>query len=280
MAGNSTTDAELGASTNDSHAETSGAKVDTPSVITRLNDKYNTSENMGPAISEGLSNLLKRLIRDRANGKKDDERKRVLEHNLRPENCEVLAPPTVNKEIWGNISSTSRSSDLEYQKMQKVLLRAMAPIMTVVDQLLKKDPNGTDKTTAFMIESLMEATSMMAFANDDINTIRKNSIKSELNHDYRSLCSSQTPVTEYLFGDNISEQVKAIQDTNKVSKKVSSSGQSESFLGSRPSWTSGSRRGRGGRGKSRYNPYSPRKQYGNGQGNNKSQWFNRNNRRQ
>ena len=70
-----------------------------------------------------------------------------------------------------------------------------------------------------MIESLMEATSMMAFANDDINTIRKNSIKSELNHDYRSLCSSQTPVTEYLFGDNISEQVKAIQDTNKVSKK-------------------------------------------------------------
>ena len=141
VAGNSTTDAELGASTNDSHAETSGAKVDTPSVITRLNDKYNTSENMGPAISEGLSNLLKRLIKDRANGKKDDERKRVLEHNLRPENCEVLAPPTVNKEIWGNISSISRSSDLEYQKMQKVLLRAMAPIMTVVDRsTLKKGP--------------------------------------------------------------------------------------------------------------------------------------------
>ena len=249
------------------------------SYLSRLTDKFHTTEKTGSAISEGLANLLKSLIRERACSKKDDERKRNLESNLRPENCEVLTPPSVNKEIWSNISSSMRSADLEYQKLQKILLRAIGPIMNVVDHLLKTDPEGKDKTMSFMIDNLMEATSMMAFANDDINNLRKNNIKSELNHDYRSLCSNQTPVTEFLFGDNVSEQVKTIQDTNKVSKKVSNAGSSDSFLGSRPSWTSGSRRGRGW-GKFRYNP---QRQYNNhnNQGANKSQsGFRRNKRKQ
>ena len=63
-------------------------------------------------------------------------------------------------------------------------------------------------------------------------------------------------MTDYLFGDNISDQVKTIQDTNKVGKKVStSSSEPQSFLGSKTSWTHGSRKGKGGWGKSRYNPH-------------------------
>ena len=70
LAAYSAADAEVGASTDDSPVRPSRGKDHTPSYITRLDDKYKTSVKTGHAISEGLSDLLKCLIRDRANGKK------------------------------------------------------------------------------------------------------------------------------------------------------------------------------------------------------------------
>ena len=79
----------------------------------------------------------------------------------------------MNKEIWSNIPTTSRSSDLEFQKMQNVVLRAMGPIVGVVDLLLKKDPEGKDDTSTQIVDKLMESVSLLAFANDDLNIMRK-----------------------------------------------------------------------------------------------------------
>ena len=45
-------------------------------------------------------------------------------------------------------------------------------------------------------------------------------MKKELNHEYTALCSKQNLVTEYLFGDNIREQLKTITETNKIGLKV------------------------------------------------------------
>ncbi|KAK3099174.1 hypothetical protein FSP39_000526 [Pinctada imbricata] len=242
-------------------AEDTSEKTPPTSMIARLADKFTPTEKTGPQISEGLADLLKSVIRERGS-KKDEDKKRsdILDKNLRPENCDVLTPPKVNKEIWTNISSTARSGDLDYQKTQNVVLRAIGSIVNVVDNLLQKDPEGKDEHSTAMVDKLMESVSLLAYANEDLNQLRKNNIKNELNHDFRSLCSSQTPVTEYLFGDNISEQVKTIQDTNKVGKKVSSTPSSHPFLGSRPSWTGGSRKGKGGWGKSRYPPQNSQPQ--------------------
>lgn len=62
----------------------------------------------------------------------------------------------------------------------------------------------------------MGAISMMAMANDEIN-----SIKPSLNANYESLCSSQNVVTGNLFRDNITHQLKTIQESNIVGKKLS-----------------------------------------------------------
>lgn len=78
------------------------------------------------------------------------------------------------------------------------------------------DKDGTNET----VNRLMEAISMMAMANDEINHVRRNSIKQSLNADYRFLCSSQNAVTGNLFGDNITDQLKTIQESNKVGRKL------------------------------------------------------------
>ena len=117
----------------------------------------------------------------------------------------------------------------------------MGPIVGVVDLLLIKDPEGKDDTSTQIVDKLMESVSLLAFANDDLNIMRKDNIKTELNFDFRS--SSQTPVTDYLFGDNISDQVKTIQDTNKVGESVNFQLPIPVFS-SKTSWTHGSRKGK------------------------------------
>ena len=235
------------------------SETNLPLALSRLSDKLASAENAGPPISEGLAKIINTIVRDRLSRKEDATKKRmsIMENNLRPENCETMAAPRVNKEIWGSMSAQTRGNDIEYQKTQNALLKALGPIASVMDEMIKTDPEGKDAKMSKMIDKLMESVSLMAYANDDLNDFRRKNIKADLSNDFKSLCSNQVPITEFLFGDNISDQVKSIQDGNKVGKQISSN----NFLGSKPSWTRGSGKGKGGWGKGPQHKQHPRQPY-------------------
>lgn len=221
------------------------------SILSKLSDKFTSSEKTGPCINSELSKILKSIVRDRQT-KKDDEKRRtdLLEKNPRSNNCDYLSTPRVNPEIWRKISTTTRSKDIEFQKTQSSLLRAFGPVAYVLEKLVEKDPKGENEEISPLIESLMDTVVLLSMANDDMNEYRRNNIKPDLHTDYRSLCSNQVPVTEMLFGDNIADQLKLIQEANKVGKKVDKyQSSTKPFLGSRPSWTNGSKKGKTGWGK-------------------------------
>ena len=46
-------------------------------------------------------------------------------------------------------------------------------------------------------------------------------ILSDINERYKQLCSSQTPISKFLFGDDLAKLVKEISETNKISQRVS-----------------------------------------------------------
>lgn len=106
------------------------------------------------------------------------------------------------------------------QKPQKLIAHAMVPIIQVVDTFVRMNPQGDKDGTNETVNRLMEAIYMMTMVNDEINHVRRNSIKPSLNADYRSLCFSQNVVTGTLFCDNISDQLKIIQESNRDSKKL------------------------------------------------------------
>ncbi len=47
-------------------------------------------------------------------------------------------------------------------------------------------------------------------------------IKPNLNKEYSSLCSSQTPVTDFLFGDDLQSRLASIKASNKVGQTTTS----------------------------------------------------------
>lgn len=220
------------------------------SILSKLSDNSLLPKRRGRLL---IQNFLKfwNLLFAIGKQKKDDEKRTdLLEKNPRPENCDYLSTPRVNPEIWRKISTTTRSKDIEFQKTQSSLLRAFGPVAYVLEKLVEKDPKGENEEISPLIESLMDTVVLLSMANDDMNEYRRNNIKPDLHTDYRSLCSNQVPVTEMLFGDNIADQLKLIQEANKVGKKVDKyQSSTKLFLGSRPSWTNGSKKGKTGLGK-------------------------------
>ena len=221
------------------------------SVMENLCQHFDSKDRYGKPVMDDLVNILKVIFStDISKADVDKKREEFIEKFLFPKNCEILSVPKVNKEIWRLLPASARNSDIAIQKPQTLIAHAIVPIVRVVEVLIKADPQGDNEETNETVNRLMEAISMMAMANDDLNHVRRNSIKPNLNADFRSLCSSQNAVTDNLFGDNITDQLKTIQEANKLGKKLSDeqsksvffSGNKKPFLGSRNSWTNGSRK--------------------------------------
>ena len=71
-----------------------------------------------------------------------------------------------------------------------------------------------------IIDSNNDALALMGQTNYQLNMFRREQIKPELRREYRSLCNSNLPVTEYLFGDELAKASKEVEDKNKISNKM------------------------------------------------------------
>ena len=57
-------------------------------------------------------------------------------------------------------------------------------------------------------------------ANRQVNLARRDLLRPHLNKPYQSLCNPSTPVTSYLFGDDLNKQVDDLTKANKIGHKV------------------------------------------------------------
>lgn len=176
------------------------------------------SEETGPPIHEELAKIVTRLVRD---GMLEDRLQDKINKYPQPENCEGLTKVRVNQLIWDNLSSTIRSQDLKFQKVQTSIFKGMTALARVTDAILKRvnEINGGKVLAQEAIDSL----SLLAHANTELNNRRKELIKPDLHTDYKHLCSASTTVTAELFGDDLSKQVKDISEVNRVGREVTTS---------------------------------------------------------
>ena len=175
------------------------------------------SEETGPPIHEELAKIVTRLVRD---GMLEERLQDKINKYPQPENCEGLTKVRVNQLIWDNLSSTIRSQDLKFQKVQTSIVKGMTALARVTDAILKRvnEINGGKVLAQEAIDSFS-----LAHANTELNNRRKELIKPDLQTDYKHLCSASTTVTAELFGDDLSKQVKDISEVNRVGRKVTTS---------------------------------------------------------
>ena len=105
--------------------------------------------------------------------------------------------------------------------MQQALLKGIIPVVGVINSLMSR-PAATQGIPDFKSEitKLLDAVAIIGHANQELNVRRRDLIKPDLNKQFSGLCSPHVPVTGFLFGDDLPQQCKDIQQTNKIGNKV------------------------------------------------------------
>lgn len=108
--------------------------------------------------------------------------------------------------------------------MQSNLVKGLIPVVSIIEKLVQaRDKIPKDALDApELIRAATDAIALIGTANFELNMRRRDNIKPELNEDYKHLCSSSVPFTEFLFGNDadLSKQLKDLAKATKVSKKL------------------------------------------------------------
>ena len=66
-----------------------------------------------------------------------------------------------------------------------------------------------------------DAVALLAHASHELSLFRRSSIRPSLEQGYSGLCSDKVPVTKFLFGDNLADSMKEVQETSKLCSCIS-----------------------------------------------------------
>ncbi len=160
-----------------------------------------------------------------------------------PENCPQLQTVRVNPELWNNLRTATKSRDLGLQRVQLRILKSLTAVAQLADKLLAARKNQEELNISSLTRMALDSFVLGASAIQDLNIRRRDQIKPDLNKSYQQLCSSQTPVTKYLFGDDLGKAVKDITESNRLSHNIAFRGRGRLRGGAFPGYHT---RGKGG----------------------------------
>ena len=188
-------------------------------VLQDFEQQYEAGGATGAAIHEELASLLGKMLRQQLAEDKVTEKLKSFE---RPSNVEALSGTRVNPEVWNTLQPRTRSMDIKLQKAQQAMLTGLVPIIHTIESLMGAANASAGKPVDYKadITRLLDAVSIIGHANHELNLRRRDLIKPDLNQQFGGLCSTQVPITGLLFGDNLTQQCKDIQETNKLGNKV------------------------------------------------------------
>jgi hypothetical protein len=107
------------------------------------------------------------------------------------------------------------------QKIETSMLKSMHLIISLTDKLLalkSKPQNISKEDVSCFLRFTLDSLTLISHSVYEANLGRRELIRPDLNEHYKQLCSSQTPISKFLFGDDLPKAVKEISETNKVSQ--------------------------------------------------------------
>ena len=178
---------------------------------------FNDDECFGPKVSDALAKRI-----NEAFSKKPIESKfkALAEKYCSPENCNLLTVPRVNPGIWNDLPRASRKLDVGLQEAQKSAVHAAQAITLAVESLIRCKKEKAELDQKLLLDYLCDSLSFIGNASFQVSLKRRELLKPDLSRNFRSLCSSSTPLSRFLFGDELSKSVKDITRANKIMAKV------------------------------------------------------------
>lgn len=186
-------------------------------MLVELLKEYESDDAVGEKItSEPLAKLVNKMFRCKLAPKMLKDR---MDKQERPSNCETAKPPRVNPGIWRRLRDYTRKRDVEIFKIQQALIKGILPIIRITDKVINAKSLGEEDCQSLKKFGL-ESMSLLTHASYELNMQRRQLMRQDIGKEYGSLCSSQLPFTEFLFGDDLQKHLKDIGDQNKIGAKI------------------------------------------------------------
>ena len=110
----------------------------------------------------------------------------------------------------GGAMAAIRGHDLHLQSIQKVMTKAMLPLVRLADSFLLAESDCTDA-----LHACLSSFSLLATANLQMGQLRRDGFKAVLPPQYKGLTTVPDPPTELLFGD-LHKRMKDLDEKAKL----------------------------------------------------------------
>lgn len=214
-------------------------------------------EQLGPNVSDQLAQVINKTLRTKLSEEKLKEKQNAYP---RPQNCATLEATRVNPEIWAQLQPSTRSRDIRLQKVQSLLLKGLMPLIQLLEICRQSQDAAMSNDKGKIIRLILDAVTLFAQANAELNSRRRAMIKPDLNEKFQQICGDHVPITTFLFGDDVAKTLQDIASTNRVSQKIAGPSRSNSYSNHKHNVRPYSKNGRG-----RFRPHNnlPKRKGGN-----------------
>lgn len=194
------------------------AKQPKITALSHLDSSVKRPDNSGPPITPQLATLVQSLLQQ---GMDSDVKEAMLLKHVKPSNCPRLDVVRVNPEIYNSVRRTTKQQDCVFQKLQQPLIAGITAVTEVLNAFVQAEMGeGSAPTAEHVMTGLSDAVSLLCDSCHGLDVRRRVGFKQDMREEFRSLCSNSAPVTALLFGDELSESVKALSETTKVTKQI------------------------------------------------------------
>ena len=199
-----------------SHSRAPTTSVMEQDMFSEQAKRFNAEENCSQAVNANLAQMVNKFFRE---GVADEKIAELLKSYNRPDNCDGLSKIKINPLVWNIIPQQAKTIDKNSQAAHSLLVKSGTVLTQLVDSLAKGGHSS-------LVEQGLDALAMLGQMNKLLVFRRREALKPVIQRDFLHLCSQTVPYTNLLFGDDVTKNVKEIQDMERIKKMVRRSGPS------------------------------------------------------
>ncbi|CAC5418288.1 unnamed protein product [Mytilus coruscus] len=186
----------------------------------RVENILSKKPKLGSPVHEEIAKIVNQGA-ESAVDHKNKEVQELVDKFVRPENCEFLEVPKVNKVLWSSKETSKRlkDNDRSLQRTQGYLVKGMIPVVQLMEKSLKSSSEELEETFELSLDSL----NLLLYAHRDLSSQRKKLLTPALDKKYLALSHEDEKISpNYLFGDreNLEQRMKEIDDSTKLGNKM------------------------------------------------------------
>ena len=196
--------------------------VATSSTLDRALADFEVEETTGPHLSEAMALRVCHILKTPLLSEKLKVR---MDRELCPSNTPLISAKKVNQSLFNKREgpmATIRGHDLQLQSVQKIMTKAMLPLVRLADSFLLAEletPAMPSPTEA--LNARVDSFSLRANANLQMDQMRREGFKAALPTRYKGLVNVPDPLTELLFGD-LDTRMKDLNEKAKLEDTLQS----------------------------------------------------------